>query len=282
MASTDTDQIAKLYDQSYDKYAESNQGGEQNATPGGMGAVRMCIETPSFLKAVGNIQGLRVLDAGCGEGNYSRIYRRDKGAAKVVGVDISAGLVAAAIAHEERERLGIQYGTLDLTQRDERLVGQFDFVASTMVLMHVPTREALETAARNLYSYIDPKTGGRLLAEFVQVEFDVTERGEAWEPRYGWYWSKPANGRTYADGEHVDVNITFDPKVGPIHLTCHMWRKQTYESAFRSAGFSNVKWTKPELFPENVEKLGLTNDYFEPFVRLGPIWIISGEKRPTV
>jgi toxoflavin synthase len=276
-----TDQIAKLYDESFDKYAQSNQGA-QNAAPGGMAAVRTCIETPSFMQAVGDIQGARVLDAGCGEGIFSRIYKQVKGASRVVGVDISAGLVAAAAEREERERLGIEYGKLDLTERDPRLVGQFDFVASSMVLMHVPTREGLESVAKNLYSYIDPKTGGRLLAEFVQVEFDVTERGEDWEPRYGWYWSKPQNGRTYADGELVDVDITFDPRVGPIHLTCHMWRKQSYEAAFKAAGFSNVRWIKPELFDDSAKKLGLADDFFEPFVRLGPIWIISAEKRPTV
>jgi SAM-dependent methyltransferase len=276
-----TDQIAKLYDESFDKYAQSNQGA-QNAAPGGMAAARTCIETPSFMKAVGDIQGARVLDAGCGEGIFSRIYKQVKGASRVVGIDISAGLVAAALEREERERLGIEYNKLDLTERDPALVGQFDFVASSMVLMHVPTREGLEAVARNLYSYIDPKKGGRLLAEFVQVEFDVTERGEDWESRYGWYWSKPQNGRTYADGELVDVDITFDPKVGPIHLTCHMWQKQSYEAAFRGAGFSNVRWIKPELFDENAKKLGLPDDFFEPFVRLGPIWIISAEKRPTV
>jgi SAM-dependent methyltransferase len=274
------DNIEKLYDESFDKYAKSNQGAE-NAAPGGMAAVRACVETPSFLKAVGNIQGKRVLDAGCGEGKFSRTYRQTLGASKVVGVDLSAGLVAAAVEREERERLGIQYGKLDLSERDERLVGQFDFVASAMVLMHIPTREALEAAARNFYAYLDPKTGGRLLAEFVQVEFDVTERDPEWESRYGWVWSKPANGRTYDDGECADVDITFDPKVGPIHLTAHMWRKKTYEDALKKAGFSNVRWIKPELFEDNVREIGLTNAFFEPLVRLGPIWIISAEKRAT-
>ena len=279
MASTDN--IEKLYDESFDKYAKSNQGA-QNAAPGGMAAVRACVETPSFLKAVGNVQGKRVLDAGCGEGKFSRMYKQELGASKVVGVDLSAGLVAAAVEREEREHLGIQYGKLDLAERDERLVGQFDLVASAMVLMHVPTREALEAAARNFYAYLDPKTGGRLVAEFVQVEFDVTERDAGWEERYGWVWSKPANGRSYADGEHVDVDITFDPKVGPIHLTCHMWRKQTYEDALKKAGFTNVRWIKQQLFEENAREVGLSNDFFEPLVRLGPIWIITGEKRATV
>ncbi len=276
-----TEHAADLYDQNVDKYAKSNQG-IQNAAPGGMGAMRACIETPSFLKAVGQIEGQRVLDAGCGEGNYSRTYKTDRRAAKVVGVDISSALIAAAVERERKELLGIEYRTLDLSRRDEGLVGQFDLVASAMVLMHIPSREALHDVARNLYSYIDPKKGGRLLAEFVQCEFDVNERPAFWESRYGWVWSKPENGKTYADGEKVEVDITFDPSVGPIHLDCHMWKKKTYEDALKAAGFINVRWIKQELFEQNLKMLGLPDDYFEPFIRLGPIWIISAEKRPIV
>jgi SAM-dependent methyltransferase len=274
------DQIAKMYDENFDKYAKSNQG-KQNAIPGGMGAMRMCVETPSFLKAVGDIEGLRVLDAGCGEGNYSRAYKKDKKASRVVGIDISGALITAAAEREKEEGLGIDYRTLDLTQRDPSLVGEFDLVASAMVLMHLPTREALQAVAANLFSYIDPKKGGKLRAEFVQVEFDVNERPSDWEPRYGWYWSKPANGRTYSDGEKVEVDITFDPSVGPIHLNCHMWKKATYEEAFKKAGFANVRWIRQELFPENLKALGLPDDFFEPFVRLAPIWILAAEKRPV-
>jgi SAM-dependent methyltransferase len=272
-----TDDIAELYDKSYDKYAKSNQG-KQNAIPGGVGTLRTCVEIPSFLAALGDIQGRRILDAGCGEGNYSRAYKSEKKAARVCGVDITPNLIKAAAEREAREKLGIEYLTLDLSKRNETLEGQFDIVASTMVLMHLPSKESLQQAASNLAAYIDPKTGGRVLAVFVLVDFDVNERPDHWEPTYGWYWSKPANGRTYADGEKVEIDIIFDPSVGPLHLAAYMWSKKTYQSAFEEAGFENVKWIRPELSRENVKALGLTEDFFEPYMRLMPIWIISAEK----
>ena len=48
-----------------------------------------------FLKTVGSARGLDVLDVACGEGRTSRALM-ERGAASVVGTDISAEMVAEA------------------------------------------------------------------------------------------------------------------------------------------------------------------------------------------
>jgi 2-polyprenyl-3-methyl-5-hydroxy-6-metoxy-1,4-benzoquinol methylase len=92
---------------------------------------------PRLLRSVGlapeQLAGARVLDAGCGTGEYSRSLRRL--GADVVSLDISAGAIARARA-VDRE-LEIAEGTYvrgDLLQL--AVAGPFDYVLSLGVLHH--------------------------------------------------------------------------------------------------------------------------------------------------
>jgi 2-polyprenyl-3-methyl-5-hydroxy-6-metoxy-1,4-benzoquinol methylase len=62
---------------------------------------------PVFINNVGNIDNLKVLDAGCGEGRSSRNLA--KSVAIVKGVDISSAMIDAAIRKENELPLGINY-----------------------------------------------------------------------------------------------------------------------------------------------------------------------------
>ena len=57
--------------------------------------LREHVEAYSFLRMLGDLQGLRVLDLACGDGFYTRAIAA-AGAAEVVGVDISADMLTLA------------------------------------------------------------------------------------------------------------------------------------------------------------------------------------------
>lgn len=110
----------------------------------------------AVLDAVGPCEGLDVLDAGCGEGYMGRLLA-ERGA-RVVGVDISDSLIAAAREHADAERLGLRYTVAsleDLPEPDD----SFDLVVCNHVLSDVadPGR-ALVELGRVL------RPGGRLVA----------------------------------------------------------------------------------------------------------------------
>ncbi|MEW1698367.1 class I SAM-dependent methyltransferase [Streptomyces sp. NPDC093249] len=65
-------------------------------------------EVPSVLEPVGDVRGRSVLDLACGTGFHSGELER-RGASDVVGVDISAEMVAAAREIDRREPLGVRY-----------------------------------------------------------------------------------------------------------------------------------------------------------------------------
>ena len=86
-------------------------------------------ELYTFAQLIGDVRGKTVLDLGCGEGFYSRRLR-ELGAAAVVGVDISAGMVALAQGAEEAAGPG-NGGTIEYRVADVRTagrLGEFDLV----------------------------------------------------------------------------------------------------------------------------------------------------------
>jgi SAM-dependent methyltransferase len=62
----------------------------------------------SLHQRLGDLTGLSVLDLACGDGMGTRLLKR-WGAARVVGVDISAQMIALARQREDAEPLGIEY-----------------------------------------------------------------------------------------------------------------------------------------------------------------------------
>jgi 2-polyprenyl-3-methyl-5-hydroxy-6-metoxy-1,4-benzoquinol methylase len=107
-----------------------------------------------FLQIVGDVGGLTVLDAGCGEGYLSRILAAH--GAHVTGMDISPRLIEIARAKSPED--AITYGVADLSRPLPDLRGHFDLVASYFVLNDVyDYRGFLATLASAL------KPGGRLI-----------------------------------------------------------------------------------------------------------------------
>ena len=69
-------------------------------------------EQATFLSALPDLAGKSVLDVACGTGFYPRVFA-DLGAAKVVGVDSSAEMVAYAKHVEGKQPRGIEYRQMD-------------------------------------------------------------------------------------------------------------------------------------------------------------------------
>ena len=70
--------------------------------------VRRYVDAYSLFKALGSIEGRSVLDVGCGTGIATRQLKQ-RGAARVVGLDIAEAMLAAARDEEAKEPLGITY-----------------------------------------------------------------------------------------------------------------------------------------------------------------------------
>lgn len=111
-------------------------------------------EIPAFLSLLPEVQGLKVLDLGCGFGDHCRLLI-DKGAKKVVGLDISQKMIE--VAKVENNNSKIEY--INLPMEDILRIGQkFDLVVSSLAFHYV---EDFEKLVKDIYSILDK--GGYLV-----------------------------------------------------------------------------------------------------------------------
>jgi 2-polyprenyl-3-methyl-5-hydroxy-6-metoxy-1,4-benzoquinol methylase len=89
---------------------------------------------PVMLRMLGDVAGKRVLDAGCGQGYFSRLLA-DRGA-EVVGVEPGDSLFAYALEMETQRPRGIRYVQEDLSRLPD--LGSFHAVVASMVFGGIP------------------------------------------------------------------------------------------------------------------------------------------------
>jgi 2-polyprenyl-3-methyl-5-hydroxy-6-metoxy-1,4-benzoquinol methylase len=90
---------------------------------------------PHVLRLLGELRGRRILDAGCGEGYFSRILAA--AGAEVTAVEPGRALIDRAIELEAQRSQGIRYIEANLTALPD-LGGPFDAVLCSMVLPAIP------------------------------------------------------------------------------------------------------------------------------------------------
>ena len=112
------------------------------------GALLHDLVLPLLWELIGDVAGQRVCDLACGQGVVARWLAR-RGAA-VVGVDLSAGLLAFARRYEDAEPRGIDYVHDDAQTLHTVEDAAFDGVACNMALMDIPDAAATFRAVRRV------------------------------------------------------------------------------------------------------------------------------------
>lgn len=127
---------------------------------------RRTMLNPELFRLLGDVAGLRVLDAGSGQGYLSRMLAAR--GASVVGVEPAAAMFRYAVARETELRQGVRYVQADLATLPD-LGGSFDAVVSNVVLEAIPQ---WTSALRNCVEALRP--GGLLL---ITLEHPCFEDG---------------------------------------------------------------------------------------------------------
>jgi 2-polyprenyl-3-methyl-5-hydroxy-6-metoxy-1,4-benzoquinol methylase len=119
-------------DNTYDQFANQYASIVEKPTEGEFSPYHSLV-LPYLLELVGDVTGLMVLDAGCGDGYVARILA-DHGA-RVVGADISHRLIE--LAQDSSSGRKIEYLVHDLSKPLPQYVHHFDLVVSNLVLNDV-------------------------------------------------------------------------------------------------------------------------------------------------
>ena len=72
------------------------------------------LETPTFMNIIGDLKDKSILDCGCGEGQYTRMFRKMT-TGQVYGLDISPGMIEKAKEQTPTDGQEITYLVQDVS-----------------------------------------------------------------------------------------------------------------------------------------------------------------------
>ncbi|KPM55673.1 hypothetical protein ACG83_10310 [Frankia sp. R43] len=186
---------------------------------------RTGLTNAAMLTAAGDVTGLAVLDAGCGEGYLSRLLA-GRGAGPSFGVDLCPELVDAAQQQATDEGLDIRYETADVAALplDDASV---DLVVANHVLNDLEhPAPAIAEFSRVL------RPGGRAVSLLLHPCF-YGSRGT------------PVDRDTYFRPRRIEQHFDVAGEVSPAPVVAWTRPLEDFAAAFTAAGFTLSGITEP-------------------------------------
>lgn len=200
------------------------------------------VEWYVFLRTLGSVEGLDVLDLACGDGRLSRVLLA-RGARSVVGTDVSQEMIdrarmpgAAPSAVDDDPSLRFQV----VDARDEAFVlaSPADVVTAMYLFHYASSVDELGRMCRFIARNLRP--GGRFVTYTIDPDFVVEEQ----DPRM-----PTVCGFRY--GTVAPPNYTLE--IGDLEVDIWQWSRADHERCLADAGLIDVEWHPLELPDERAE-----------------------------
>jgi SAM-dependent methyltransferase len=198
------------------------------------------------------LRGARVLDLGCGEGYVARQLAA-RGAASILAMDISAGMVERAREAEAREPLGIEYRVADCAAGLDLEAGAFDLAVAVFLFNYLELA-AMQRVLEAVHGALRP--GGRFLFTVPHPLLPFLREHEA--PFYF-----DAAGRGYFEGRDAQFEGRIWRRDGvDVPVRCVHKTFGDYFEAMRAAGFTAMP--RVTELRATAEHLELDPEFFGP------------------
>ena len=243
------------HDEIKDQYDEVQAEGLYEEGMARMDLYHRHCQDPVIFRALGDVGGKSLLDLACGDGFYTRKFRR-AGADPVIGVDLSPQQIAKARQIEERERLGIEYLPADVVSLD--LEQRFDLVTAIHLLHYLTCGTEIEAVLRKIHNALEDD--GCVVTMIANPEFDLGRHDpEDSRTKFAYYFSvaEPDNGglmRFHPGGFSKEREITVE---------FHRWHREFLNDIAAVVGFA-PEWHEPFISQEGLEQYGAT--FFENYL----------------
>jgi SAM-dependent methyltransferase len=193
-------------------------------------------EEHTIFRLLSDLSGRSVLDLACGEGIYSRKLKL-RGAASVVGVDLSPEMIALAEARERAEPAGVEYVVGDVASLGA--LGRFDVVLASYLFNYARTADELGRFCRVVFENLKP---GGVLVGFNDNPAHDPRRAPSCR-KYG--FEKIAT-EPRAEGDVVTYTL-YNPDGAVFSFDNYYLSPATYEAAFAGAGFRSFEWARADV-----------------------------------
>lgn len=187
-------------------------------------------------KLSGGLNGKKVLDIGCGVGNSSELLAETK--AWVAGLEPESELLKIAKRKTCENKSGIVYikGKLPYEMPMSIRKETFNLVTGVFLLHYAPNREELFSMVAEIFRLLKPG------CHFVGINSDpghpITELNlspELIQHKTRWI------GIPWVEGSKIEADLV-GVENGLIQI--FWWDRETYEEAFKQAGFRDIAWHK--------------------------------------
>jgi len=176
----------------------------------------------------GDLRGKNVIDLACGDGHYSRWLKLSKGADRVLGVDLSQGMIDLALSEEQERPLGIEYVCCDAAKVGEHAKG-YDVIIAAYLLNYASSYEELLGFCQAIYAALP--AGGMFYSMNNSPNDTVLHHPQLRKYMFTKTCEEPKEGAT--------VHYTFYNEKEELLCTIDNYAlsRKTYDRAFRAAGF---------------------------------------------
>lgn len=220
----------------YDPIAEHYQRAKQQPWRGH-------VEAFTLLGLIGDPTGLQVLDLACGEGFYTRLLRQ-RGAARVLGVDLSAKMIELAREQEDAHGLGVEYLVGDA--RAVPLEAECDLVVAAYLLNYARDGAELQEMYEAIACYLKP--GGRFVTVNTNPALDFSAAPSYW--RYGFETTLSGPPRNGPPRNGAPLTWTFHLPDASVSVENYCLDTDAHETAMRAAGLRDICWHGLRVSPE--------------------------------
>lgn len=206
---------------------------------------RRTMLTPTVLQILGEVQGRRILDMGCGEGYLARLLARS--GAVVTGVDVSKPLLSAAVQAEASEHLGLDYRLGSADNLSFLGSAKFDLAVANMLLMDIPRyRAAISEVVSHLVR------GGRVVWTILHPA-TFRETGE-------WLLEGTTQAHIHTIPQHFGrwARMTDLAPDAPVGIPYFHRTMDDYVTAFELLGFKIVNLVEPPPPNDIIEEWSCT------------------------
>lgn len=201
---------------------------------------RSFVESFTLMGLIGDPSGLSVMDLACGEGFYARMLRQ-MGARRVLGVDLSGGMIELAREQETRHQLGIEYLVADA--RSLNPTEQVDLVVAAYLLNYSHNHSALQAMCDGISRCLRP--GGRFITVNCNPWLHLPTA-----PSYRKYGFETQVSSKWEEG--APIKWIFYLSEGAIEVENYHLNAASHETAMRRAGFQTIRWVLPRVSTEGL------------------------------
>ncbi|HWO26725.1 MAG TPA: class I SAM-dependent methyltransferase [Kofleriaceae bacterium] len=226
---------------------------------------RRYVEEYTYMAAIGDVTGKTILDLACGEGLYSRELKR-RGAAKVVGVDLSPAMIAFAHKEEARAPLGIEYVVEDVRKLGR--LGDFDLVVASYLLNYSRSSEELAEMCAAIAANLRP--GGR----FITINNNAEQPVSTFEKISKYGFTKSVHTPALREGSEITIRIRIEDR--EISFENYYLTNECCEQALRAVGFHSIRWQPFRVSPAGIQEKG--EEFWRDFLDHRPILVLEATR----